>query len=63
MTRSDLDARYTHALYKPFARWLVDDSTQCPRCLGPRDAHIGCDCKRNVTRALLDLLDAPEARR
>lgn len=39
------------ALHKPMAVWLVEDSTPCPRCRGPRDAHRGCDhCREQRDR-------------
>ena len=39
------------ALHKPFAVWLVEDSTPCQRCHGPRDSHQGCEhCReRRIT--------------
>lgn len=64
MTRADLDAPRTHALHKPFAQWLVSDSTPCPRCRGPRAWDTGCEhCAErdarvrtaSAARLLLDL--------
>ena len=43
MTAHPIDAAPSHALSKPLARWLVEDSTPCPRCGGPRCSHAGCD--------------------
>lgn len=39
----NLSAAPRDALRKPFAAWLVEDSTPCPRCRGPRDSHQGCE--------------------
>ncbi len=44
-------AASTHALRKPMAVWLVEDSTPCPRCRGPRDSHQGCEyCREQDER-------------
>lgn len=58
MTRADLDAPRTHALDTPRAAWLILHSTPCPRCKGPRDAHVGCDhcARRSTTRRLINAL-------
>lgn len=43
------------------ARWLVEDSTPCPRCGGPRCSHQGCehcrarDAAGRAARLLIDL--------
>lgn len=64
MTRADLDRYYPLASDKPFAHWLVDDSTRCPDCNGPRDAHVDCDCRRlSTTRRLINALYGEETNR
>jgi hypothetical protein len=59
MTHHDLDTPSSSALEKYFAQWLVEDSTPCARCEGPRDAHTGCDyCREragSAARLLIDL--------
>ncbi len=65
MSRADvlLAAAPRAALHKPFAAWLAEDSTPCPRCSGPRDAHAGCDhCREragSAARLLIDLNTEP----
>lgn len=58
-----IDAAPSHALELPLARWLVEHSTPCPTCRGPRDSHAGCDyCRERVGRAarlLISLGGAP----
>ena len=52
MTRADLDTPRSSALEKYYAQWLVEDSTPCPRCEGPRDSHTGCEyCREQDDRA------------
>jgi hypothetical protein len=61
MTRADLDRYYPLASDKPFAHWLAFDSTRCPDCNGPRDSHVGCDCRRpSTTRRLINALYGEE---